>query len=145
MRPCWQKDVLNQLTVETPSSVAKPGEPSLDELRRYVCKMEVASQFHRWYAISAFHMKNSVDAVIVRDHQHPFVCCSYWPRLATVDLNRNARNDMSRHDQIQENRAGKVYPASDFFGALAVYGENPTEVLRFVNFLEGLIIKNTPK
>ncbi len=49
--------------------VTKPVEPSLNELYRYNSETKVASQFHRWYAISAPHGYNVVDAAIVKDRK----------------------------------------------------------------------------
>ncbi len=49
-------EVPDQLTIGASRNVAKPVEPSLDELHRNASEAEAAAQCHSWYAIYAPHV-----------------------------------------------------------------------------------------
>ncbi len=85
-----------------------------------------------------------MDAVIVKDLQHPFVCYSYRPCLATVEQNRPCPLYVPRPKtglRAREFGTSKINPSSDLLGALAVYDEHRAELLEFVNTLPLLTIK----
>ncbi len=141
-----------QFTFWASCSVTKPTNISLDELRRYASEVEAVPQFYPWYAIPAPHVWDTVDIVIVKDLQHPFVGHPNWPRFATVEQNlshhcladpalcthRYFTSEPKTRLQSKECVSGKINPASDIFGALAVCDLHRTEVLELVNILQEL-------
>ncbi len=110
--------------------MAKPKKPSLDELRWYTSENARES-----------HVKDEVDAVIVKDCQHPFISHPCWPRFRTT-APLHGRPDLctQRYFTLQprtrECGTGKINSASDIFGALAVCDENRMELFELVNILQ---------
>ncbi len=70
-------------------------------------------------------------SVTFEDRQHQFVRYSYWQRLATVEQNRVhhfpvgpalcTQRYFTPQTNTKECETGKINPASDLFGALAVF------------------------
>ncbi len=98
----------------------------------------------------------NIECPFFKDHQHPFVGHSHWPRSENVQQNRcrhclvdpalcTQQYIMSRPKtglQTRECRKSKINPASDLLGALNVCKEYRADVLEFVHIPQGLAIKH---